>query len=74
MSFIGPTLVNLEHVLSTDQAALGLAMSLDGAGYCVGAILCGVMFDKLESCYIPDTNQKITMITSIYSLKRICFG
>ena len=48
MSFIGPTLVHMEILLSTDQSALGLALSLDGAGYCAGAVLCGVVFDRLE--------------------------
>ena len=46
MSFIGPTLVHMEILLSTDQSALGLALSLDGAGYCAGAVLCGVMYDR----------------------------
>ena len=46
ISFIGPTLVNLEYVLDTDQAALGLAVSLDGAGFCLGAIICGAVFDR----------------------------
>ena len=41
MSFIGPTLANLEVLLWSDQAALGLAVSMSGAGYCVGALLCG---------------------------------
>ena len=49
ISFIGPTLVNLEYALDTDQAALGLAVSLDGAGFCLGAIICGAIFDRLHN-------------------------
>lgn len=43
---LGPTLVHLEYVLNTTTQGMGLSFSADNFGGLIGAILCGMYFDR----------------------------
>ena len=42
----GPTLVNIKELLNTDTVHISIAMSGNSVGWLVGAVVCGIMFNR----------------------------
>ena len=45
----GPTLVHMRHILHADIATIALAFSCSRAGFLLGSLLCGVVYDRVNA-------------------------